>query len=182
MRYLLISTFTFGALVACSSSDQSTGPSLDPVDQANAPSPARGGHSVVARPLSGRCTTVVSRLAPPPIEVQRVEFTCRMSHLGLSHALVTQTVDVTTGEISSVGDFVAANGDRLSQNFSGTPSLSFIDPTDATVTFRGTQEFSPGTGRFAEATGTADVVGATHLNLITGSGMGELTLDGTLTY
>jgi hypothetical protein len=182
MRHLLISTFTLGALVACSSTDQSTAPSLDHVDQANPPSLARGGHSVVSRPLSGRCTTIVTRLAPPPIEVQRVEFTCHISHLGLTHALVTQTVDVTTGDISHVGDFVAANGDRLSSNFAGTASLSFTDPTNATVSFHGTQEFSPGTGRFAEATGAADVVGATHINLITGSGTGEVTLDGTLTY
>lgn len=77
---------------------------------------------------------------------------------------------------------MAANGDRLSSNFAGTASLSFTDPADATVTFHGTQEFSPGTGRFAEATGAADVVGATHINLITGSGTGEVTLDGTLTY
>jgi hypothetical protein len=95
---------------------------------------------------------------------------------------VTQTVDVATGDISNVGDFVAANGDMLSSNFAGTASLSFTDPTDATVTFHGTQEFSPGTGRFAEATGTADISGTTHLNLITGSGTGELTLEGTLTY
>jgi hypothetical protein len=182
MRHLLISTFTLGALVACSSTDQSTAPSLDHVDQANPPSLARGGHSVVSRPLSGRCTTIVTRLAPPPIEVQRMELTCRISHLGLTHAVVTQTVDVATGDISNVGDFVAANGDMLSSNFAGTASLSFTDPTDATVTFHGTQEFSPGTGRFAEATGTADINGTTHLNLITGSGTGELTLDGTLTY
>jgi hypothetical protein len=73
MRHLLISTFTLAALVACSSTDQSTGPSLDPVDQANPPSLALGGHSLVTRPLSGRCTTTVTRLAPPPIEVQRME-------------------------------------------------------------------------------------------------------------
>jgi hypothetical protein len=44
MRHLPISAFTLGALVACSSTDQGTGPSLDRVDQTNPPSLARGGH------------------------------------------------------------------------------------------------------------------------------------------
>ncbi len=119
---------------------------------------------------------------PPPIEVQRIEYTCRISHLGLTHAVVTQTVDVTTGDLSSSGVFVAANGDQLSGDFIGLAVLSFVDPTDATVTFHGTEEFSPGTGRFANATGTAQLAGSASVNLITGAGTGEFTLEGSLTY
>ncbi len=52
--------------------------------------------------------------------------------------------------------YVAANGDELHSEFAGGAVLSFTDSTDATVTFDGTQEFSPGTGRFAEAHGTVD--------------------------
>jgi hypothetical protein len=37
-----------------------------------------------ARPLSGTCTTTVSRLEPPPVEVQHFDLTCRLSHLGLT--------------------------------------------------------------------------------------------------
>jgi hypothetical protein len=114
--------------------------------------------------------------------MQRIEYTCRISHLGLTHAVTTQTVNVATGEISSVGEFVAANGDRLSVTFSGSATISFTDPTDATVSFEGTEEFSPGTGRFTNATGSADLVGTAHINLITGSGTGEFTLEGELTY
>jgi hypothetical protein len=137
MRGMLMSTFAFVGVVACSSTDQSTGPSLaDDADQATGPSLARGGRSSVQRPLSGRCTTAVTRVAPPPIEVQRIEFTCHLSHLGLTHAVVTQTVDVTTGALSSTGMYVAANGDQLNVDFVGTAVLSFTDPTDATVTFR----------------------------------------------
>jgi hypothetical protein len=44
------------------------------------------------------------------------------------------------------------------------------------------QDLSGGSGRFAAADGTAEVAGTTRLNLITGSGTGELTLDGALAY
>lgn len=77
---------------------------------------------------------------------------------------------------------MAANGDRLSSSFTGSAVLSFTDPTDASVTFQGTQEFSAGTGRFADADGTADLAGTARINLITGAGTGEFTLQGTLTY
>jgi hypothetical protein len=183
MRGTLMSTFAFVGLVACSSTDQSTGPSLaDDADQTTGLSLARGGRSSVERPLSGRCTTVVTRIAPPPIEVQRIEYTCHLSHLGLTHAVVTQTVDVATGALSSTGMYVAANGDRLNVDFVGTAVLSFTDPTDATVTFLGTQTLSPGTGRFADGYGAAELAGTAHVNLITGSGTGEFSLEGKLTY
>jgi hypothetical protein len=183
MRGVLTSFFAFAGLIACSSTDQSTGPSLaDDGGQAAGPLLARGGRSSVERPLSGSCTTVVTRLVPPPIEVQRIEYTCHLSHLGLTHAVTTQTVDVTTGAISSTGVYVAANGDRLNVDFVGTAVLSFTDPTDATVTFVGTQTLSPGTGRFADGHGTTGLAGSAHVNLITGSGTGEFTVDGKLTY
>jgi hypothetical protein len=124
----------------------------------------------------------VSRLVPPPIEVQHFELTCRLSHLGLTQAVLTQTVDVTTGALSGTGVYVAASGDELAFTFTGTAELSFTDPTDATVTFEAVQDLTGGTGRFATADGTAEVVGTTRLNLITGSGTGELTLDGALGY
>lgn len=72
--------------------------------------------------------------------------------------------------------------DELSAGFTGTAVLSFTDPADATVTFEGTQVFSAGTGRFADASGTAHLAGSARINLITGSGTGEFTLHGTLTY
>ena len=62
MRGMLLSTFAFAGLVACTSTDQSTAPSL--ADESD-PSLARGGRSSVERPLSGHCATVVTRLVPP---------------------------------------------------------------------------------------------------------------------
>lgn len=180
---LLNSSFAALALYACSAVDQPTGSTpVEGADRSAGPSLASGGASRHTRPLSGRCTTVVTRLVPPPIEVQRIEYTCRISHLGLTHAVVIQTVNVATGALSSSGVFVAANGDQLSSAFTGLATLSFVDPTDATVTFQGTEDFSPGTGRFVAADGTARLVGSARTNLITGAATGAFTLDGTLTY
>jgi len=151
--------------------------------QASLAPAARAEPAPVARPLSGRCTTVVSRLSPPPpIEVQRIEYTCEISQLGLTHAVVTQTVNVFTGALSNNGVYVAANGDQLNSTFTGTAQITFTSPTTATVTFDGTQEFSQGTGRFANANGTARLAGSAELNPTTGAARGEFTLDGTLTY
>jgi hypothetical protein len=171
MSRIHISSIAVAGLCACAS----------PVET-NGPSQASSSQSLTSRPLSGRCTTVIARIAPPPIETQRIEYTCRISHLGLTHAVVTQTVNTVTGALSNGGVYVAANGDQLSSNFSGEAVLSFTDPTDASVTFSGTQEFSAGTGRFTDAEGEADLVGSAHINLITGDGTGEFALDGALTY
>jgi hypothetical protein len=180
MRPTRVATLFLTALAACSSADRSTGPSSEglAIPGSLVPPALRSA----ARPLSGTCTTAVSRLAPPPIEVQRFELTCRLSHLGLTQATLTQTVDVMTGALSGTGVYVAANGDELAFTFTGTAALSFTDPTDATVTFEAVQDLSGGTGRFSLADGTAEVAGTTRLNLITGSGTGQLTLDGALVY
>jgi hypothetical protein len=171
-------------LLGCSDQRSPTAPAESSVSvQPAVASAARGEPSLVARPLSGRCTTVVSRLAPPPpIEVQRIEYTCQISHLGLTHAVVTQTVNVITGALSNNGVYVAANGDQLNSAFTGSAQITFTSPTTATVTFEGTQEFSQGTGRFANANGTARLAGSAELNPTTGAARGEFTLDGTLTY
>jgi hypothetical protein len=183
MPRILESMFAMVALCACSAADEPTGPSLrGSTEQVAEPSLAPGKLSSHTRSLSGRCTTVVSRLEPPPIEVQRIEYTCRISHLGLTHAVVTQTVDVTTGALRNRGVWVAANGDQLNSDFSGVAVLSFTNPADATVTFSGVQQFSPGTGRFAEGNGTAQLVGEARIDLMSGAGTGEFTLEGTLRY
>jgi hypothetical protein len=90
MRCMPISTLTVVMLLACSSADQSTGPS--PTDSAES----------------------------------------------------------TTGSWLARG----GNGDQLSSSFTGSAVLSF----------------------------TADLAGTARINLITGAGTGEFTLQGTLTY
>jgi hypothetical protein len=171
---------SLAALTACSSVDRSAGPS-DISDVLASPGTPAAAASV-SRPLSGTCTTVVTRLAPPPVEMQRIEYTCRISHLGLTTGVTTQTVDVATGAISSSGVLVAANGDELNVTFAGSGIVSFTDPTHAIVNFDGVQTFSGGTGRFADAEGSADVAGTVHLDVVTGAATGEFGLEGALTY
>ena len=91
-------------LAACSSADRSTGPSSEGLAIAGSPALRSA-----TRPLSGTCTTAVSRLAPPPIEVQRFELTCRLSHLGLTQATLTQTVDVKVDLPHPLGPVTAMN-------------------------------------------------------------------------
>jgi hypothetical protein len=70
------------ALAACSSADRSIGPSSEGLAIPGALVPP--ALKSAARPLSGTCTTTVSRLEPPPVEVQHFDLTCRLSHLGLT--------------------------------------------------------------------------------------------------
>jgi hypothetical protein len=175
---LLISVAISAGLLASGCADQQW-----PTSPRTSFSSVAGKGTAVTRPLSGRCTTVVTRLSPPPpIEVQRIDYTCHISHLGLTHAVVTQTVNVFTGALSNTGVYVAANGDELNSSFTGTAQITFTGPTTATVSFTGTQEFFAGTGRFADANGTAQLTGSADLNPITGAARGKFTLDGTLTY
>jgi hypothetical protein len=185
MRYHPLLAVLAGALALGCIDDQASravGPDAATVDQAGTAS-AQGARSSVSRPLFGRCTMVVTRISPPPpIEVQRIEYTCRISHLGLTRAIVTQTVDVTTGALSTTGVYVAANGDQLNSEFSGTAQITFTGPTAATVSFEGVQQFDAGSGRFQQASGSARLVGSYQLNPVTGAATGEFTLRGTLTY
>jgi hypothetical protein len=169
---------TLVALAACSSTDTPTAPSF-----------ARGGHSEVSHPLSGRCDTEVTILnvAPDGRLDLRIEYTCQLSHLGLSHNTVLQSVvpsgppvnGLLPGVVTNTGAYVAANGDRVNSSFSGTGVTNL---SDFTATFEGTEHFLGGTGRFADATGTAHIKGTAVLNPVAGSGTAHFTIEGTITY
>jgi hypothetical protein len=167
------------ALAACSS-----------VDQVTAPSQAKGGRSEVTRPLKGRCVTEVTILSIAPdgrLDLS-IEYTCQISHLGRTHNTVLQTV-IPTGPpegvflaalVNNTGAYVAANGDRVNSSFTGTGVTNLADFTAA---FEGTETFLPGgTGRFADASGTAHIQGTAALDPATGTGTGQFTIEGTITY
>jgi hypothetical protein len=167
------------ALVACSSMDPSTAPSF-----------AGGGNSEVTRPLTGRCDTDVTILSIAPdgrLDLS-IEYTCQISHLGLTHNTVIQSV-IPTGPpegvllpaiVNNTGAYVAANGDRVNSSFTGTGVTNLAT---FTAVFEGTETFLPGgTGRFANASGTAHVEGTATLDPATGTGTAHFTLEGTITY
>ena len=179
MHKILISAATLVSLAACSSLDQTIGPSL-----------SRGGKSEVPRPLKGQCDTEVTILSIGPdgrLDLS-IEYTCRISHLGLTHNTVVQSVipaGPPTGTllpvlVNNTGAYVAANGDRLDSSFTGTGVTNLAD---FTAVFEGTETFLGGTGRFANASGTAHIQGTAALDPATGTGTAHFTLsEGTITY
>ncbi len=179
MQRTPISAATLVALAACSSMDQVTAPSL-----------ARGGTSEVTRPLRGRCDTDVTivSIAPDGRLDLSIEYTCRISHLGLTHNTVIQSVIPTgppegvflSGIVNNTGAYVAANGDRVNSSFTGTGVTNLAN---FTAVFEGTETFLPGgTGRFANASGTAHIQGTAALDPATGTGTGRFTIEGAITY
>jgi hypothetical protein len=173
----LISTAALVALVGCSSTERATGPSLT------------DGGEPVTRQLKGRCDTEVTivNVAPDGRLDLLEEYTCQISHLGRTHNTVIQSVIPTgppTGPflpsiVNNTGTFVAANGDRVNSSFSGTGVTNLAN---FTAVFEGTETFSGGTGRFANASGVAHIQGTATLDPATGTGTGQFTIDGTITY
>jgi len=178
MRRPLISTAMLVALAACSSTEQATGPSL-----------TRGGESHVTRPLKGRCdtdVTIVSIGADGRLDLS-IEYTCQISHLGRTHNAVVQSVIPTgppagallTAVVHNTGAYVAANRDRVNSSFTGTGVTNLAN---FTAVFEGTETFLGGTGRFADASGMAHIQGTAALDPATGTGKGQFTIEGTITY
>ena len=179
MHRPLISAATLIALGACASTDLATGPSLD-----------RGAKSVVTRPIKGQCDTEITivSIAPDGRLDLLINYTCQLSHFGRTHNTVVQSVIPTgppiggllPGIVNNTGAYVAANGDRVNSSFTGTGVTNLID---FTAVFEGTETFLPGgTGRFADASGTAHIQGTAVLDPITGTGTAHFTLEGTISY
>jgi hypothetical protein len=83
------------------------------------------------------------------------------------------------GIVTNTGAFVGANGDRVNSSFTGTGVTNLVN---FTATFEGTETFVGGTGRFADASGTAHIQGTAVLDPTTGTGKGQFTIVGTITY
>jgi hypothetical protein len=147
----------------------------DPTSAAvRAPSLSRGANE--RRPLSGSCETAFAppALPPPPVIRQVDEGVCELAHLGRAALYSVQDIDIGAGTQRSVEfTFTAANGDELRAMNVGTNA-----PNGPGVTFQATMSFIGGTGRFANATGEARVVGAASFITNTAS----FTLDGWIAY
>jgi hypothetical protein len=119
---------------------------------------AKGGTD---RPHLGTCATVVN---PQPSGVLAIDLACQFRHLGRTTGLLMLTV-VPTGApvggklpvaISGPVTYKAANGDELRALFSGTGE---IDLATGDVEFGGVENYSGGTGRFADASGQSTLEG-----------------------
>jgi len=173
----LTSIATLVAVAGCLSTDQATGPSLSQSAKA------------VPRPLKGQCDTDVTILsigADGRLELS-IDYTCRLSHLGLTHNTVIQSVvpsgppvnGLLPGIVNNTGAYVAANGDRINSSFTGTGVTNLAD---FSARFEGTEHFLGGTGRFADASGSAHIEGTAVLDPATGKGTAHFTMEGVITY
>ncbi len=136
------------------------------------------------RPHAGSCTSVFSTLPPvsgqaPNVIRLTIAYDCRLTHLGRTTGLVTQTVTFGPGGVGQIVNsttYTAANGDQLFATFVGTGT-----PTADGFVLDGTETYTGGTGRFAGASGSADLDGTARF---TGpaSGVGAFDVRGTLAY
>lgn len=134
-------------------------------------------HGPASQPIRGSCQTQFD--APsfplPAIHRQTDIGTCKLSQLGAADFYAVQDIEFATGtQRSVVVRITAANGDVLLASSVGSSTAA-----GPVVEFRGTMSFDGGTGRFANATGQAAIVG--RADLITNTTQFEIT-DGWLNY
>jgi len=118
------------------------------------------------RPYSGSCSTVVTPLTPPGVFPQKlhIDYDCTLAHLGHATAVATQVVTpidqsgvLVTAQITNSTTYTAANGDTLIASFTGT---ALLNVETGQVRFIGTETFAGGSGRFEDASGSADLDGS----------------------
>jgi hypothetical protein len=126
--------------------------------------------NLVTRPWEGSCEgTGIFR---PDFTTLDITGTCHLSHLGLTSMVGVETVGAT---LNAVHTFTTANGDLL---YTTTSGYAVLKPDFSGVNFFNTETVTGGTGRFANATGTATRNGSS--NFSDGSGTWEIV--GSLTY
>ena len=102
-------------------------------------------------PFQGRAEGAATSVSPDPAGVVLTVLTeGNATSLGRFSRDETVLFNPLTGSLTGVIVFTAANGDQLF----GTVEGGFVSPTTAT----GTYLFTGGTGRFVNATGSADFV------------------------
>ena len=136
--------------------------------------PQLAGVGLENRPFGGRCDTRFTFTGPTSLIL---EMDCQIRGMGRVTGLATQTLTFTpTGIlVENTGVYTTSNGDELHSTFSG---LGMPDQSQTVITLSGTEFYSGGTGRFANASGSAELTGAASLATMTGA----FTTLGTLTF
>lgn len=93
----------------------------------------------------------------PPVFFDRFEARGEATHLGRFDVVITATVDLGARPVTGAGTytFVAADGDRLVAQHTGSSSL--VRPGTVLITEHATLDPARSTGRFARARGTFTV-------------------------
>jgi hypothetical protein len=127
------------------------------------------------RPLKGRCEgTETLRADRTTLDITG---TCHLSQLGLTATAGVETMTPVAGGFhsSAVYTYRAANGDIL--NTTGT-GVAALNSDFSGVTFSLIETVVGGTGRFANASGSATRMGSSRFS----DGKGSWEISGTLMY
>lgn len=135
------------------------------------------------RPHAGRCSTVVTPVSQNgPVQELHIASDCNLTHLGRATGQTTQFVTPIGPPaptvpllITNTTEYRAANGDRLMMSFLGTGQL---DLSTGEVSFVGSETFQGGTGRFANASGSATIQGRASV----ATNLGSFTTSGRIAY
>lgn len=168
------SLFLFAlALGTGCSGDSSVTPETRQFVQTGGAQASRGGSSVVARPMGGRCVTEIEVLpANFPILLLHITGDCTLEHLGRVTLESTQSVNLISMTITNSSSYTAANGDVLRAPFTGVATFN----PDGSVSFTGSEVYQGGTGRFSNASGSSALSGTATLST------GEYTTSGSIAY
>jgi hypothetical protein len=126
--------------------------------------------NIVTRPWEGRCSG--HGVIRPDFVTLDITGTCQLSHLGLTTMVGVETIGAT---LNAIHTFTAANGDLLYTTTVGTATLK---PDFSGVNFSNIETVTGGTGRFANATGTATRIGSSTFS----DGTGVWVIQGTISY
>lgn len=128
----------------------------------------------VERPWKGNCHLDAQFIGPTTLSITG---TCQLAHLGrTSVSIIQQVVFGPIIAYTNAATYTAANGDKLYTTNVGTAT-----PTLSGLTLLGTETAVGGTGRFANASGTAALTGAVTFTGPTTT-TGGYSLDGRLSY
>lgn len=130
----------------------------------------------VGRPWKGTCDVDASFTSATTLLITG---TCHLAHLGRTAISAIQTIEVLPSGLigyTNTATYVAANGDELH-----TTDVGVATPSASGLALAGTETASGGTGRFENASGTANLTGAVAFTSATTT-KGSYSLDGTLAY
>jgi hypothetical protein len=132
--------------------------------------------AMVGTPFRGSCELLIQPSEPiSPGVVRQIDIgDCTLAHLGHSTFISDKIIDFVAGTQTIQGTYIAASGDLLYANGSGTSQ--FVAP--GRVAFQATVTFEGGTGRFVSASGTATITGEADIV----NGRSSFTTTGTISY
>jgi len=129
----------------------------------------------VERPWRGECDVAAQFISEITLQITGM---CQLAHMGRVSVLAYQTITPGPSGIAytNTAVYTSADGDELR-----TTNVGLAIPTADGLSLSGTETAAGGTGRFANASGTAALTGAVRF---TGPSttIGSYTLDGRLTY